>query len=94
MIHFNKALQENEAKQTRARKRAEDENIAIRQRQSTKEKLERDLVELQDKSEKIDKQLKEQKKYEEYLEMVKDNNEEFGEINEIVELHKKLDTAN
>lgn len=60
LIHFNKALQENEAKQTRARKRAEDERNAINQKQSNKVKLEGNLTEIQEESKKIERDLTDQ----------------------------------
>lgn len=94
LIRFNKFLQENESKRTRAEKRANDER-KFREDKEVKvqqllRKLEKDKAETKKKKEELAKN----KKYQEYLEMVQDkHSDDYPEISNILDRFKTLKDA-
>ena len=94
-VEFSKVINENEAKLQRARNRIEEERKAIDAKEKKKKELKDKVNELKKRANELEKEVLEKKTYEEFLENVRAKNpEEFTDINDILQLHNKLSTAN
>lgn len=95
LIKFNKILQENESKRQRVIAKGEEERKAVKEKKRQKELLDQELRQQDARASRLEKQMNAMKIYEEFLEQVKERNpEEFTDINDILNLHTKLTTAN
>ena len=95
IVEFSKVINENDAKLQRANNRIEEENKAIESKKKRKKELEDKVAELKVNASSKEERVKSMKIYEEFLENVRAKNpEEFTDINDIVQLHTKLSTAN
>lgn len=95
LIKFNKILQENESKRQRVLAKAEEERKAVKEKKRQKELLDQELRQQENRAARLERQMNAMKIYEEFLEQVKERNpEEFTDINDILNLHTKLTTAN
>lgn len=94
-VEFSKVINENEAKLQRAKNRIEEEKKAIESREKRKKDLEDEVSKLNAKANELKSSVQAMKTYEEFLENVRAKNpEEFTDINDILQLHLKLSTAN
>jgi DNA repair exonuclease SbcCD ATPase subunit len=94
LIKFNKFLQDNEAKRRRAEQRAIDEVRAIQEREEEIKKLEKDLAEAKQTCQDLDEEVAKNRKYEEFLESVKETDDNYSEIQDLVTRFETLQSAN
>jgi len=94
LCKFNKFLQDNEAKRRRADTRAAEEAAQIRQKDDEIQDLERQLGDSNTYCAKLVEERERNEKYEAFLEHVKDTCDDYQEIQEIVERHNTLESAN
>lgn len=93
-MKFEKFLKDNDAKRSRANKKAQDE---VRQREGKEAEisgLEGDLERLTAAKEKIKSALERSGRYDKYLEMVAESSDEFPEVNDLLMRHETLTAAN
>jgi len=93
LFRFNKFLQDNEAKRRRAESRAADEAAQIKQREEEIRDLEKQLEESKQQCEELEDEVTKNMKYEEFLERVKDNVQEYSEIQDLVTRFETLESA-
>jgi len=95
LIKFNKFLQENESKRTRAVKRATDEKKQRIQKDQDLQDLEKALKEKHHEEEGLKAELARHKKYADFLgEVVEALSEEYPEIGDLLNRHNTLRNAN
>jgi hypothetical protein len=94
LIKFNKFLQDNEAKRRRAEQRAIDEVRAIQEREEEIKKLEKDLAEAKQTCQDLEEEVAKNMKYEEFLESVKETDDNYSEIQDLVTRFETLESAN
>lgn len=94
LVKFNKFLQDNEAKRRRSETRAHEEAAQIKQKDEEIQDLEKQLQDSKATCTKLEEEKDRNMKYEEFLELVKETCDDYAEINEIVERHSTLETAN
>mmetsp|Transcript_118169 Transcript_118169/g.335190 ORF Transcript_118169/g.335190 Transcript_118169/m.335190 type:complete len:383 (-) Transcript_118169:164-1312(-) len=94
LFRFNKFLQDNEAKRRRAETRAAEEAAQIRQKEEDIRDLEHHLDESKQLSKELEEEVARNMKYEEFLESVKDTDENFQEIQDLVTRYDTLESAN
>eukprot|EP00744_Colponema_vietnamica_P002739 GILI01004263.1.p1 GENE.GILI01004263.1~~GILI01004263.1.p1 ORF type:complete len:390 (-),score=71.17 GILI01004263.1:849-2018(-) len=94
LIKFNKFLQDNESKRSRAEKRFAEEYRQKKQKEQEIIDLEKRLEELRTQNFDLQKEVQKNSKYEEILESVKDANEDYSEIPELVNRFSTLEAAN
>lgn len=93
LFRFNKFLQDNEAKRRRAESRAADEAAQIKQREEEIRDLEKQLEESKQQCAELEDEVTKNMKYEEFLERVKDNVQEYSEIQDLVTRFETLESA-
>jgi chromosome segregation ATPase len=95
LIKFNKFLQENEAKRTRANKRAAEERTQREAKGGEITKLQAALQERIEEEKSMRAQLQTNEKYRRYLQsVVEQGDNEFHEISDLLSRYKTLKTAN
>ena len=95
LIKFNKFLQENESKRTRAEKRASEEAKQREAKEKDIKRLRGDLREMNEQSEKLKKTVNANKKYQDYLDKVQlKESEDYPEISDLLNRYKTLQDAN
>eukprot|EP00931_Biecheleriopsis_adriatica_P011467 TRINITY_DN112552_c0_g1_i1.p1 TRINITY_DN112552_c0_g1~~TRINITY_DN112552_c0_g1_i1.p1 ORF type:complete len:420 (-),score=130.15 TRINITY_DN112552_c0_g1_i1:92-1234(-) len=94
LCKFNKFLQDNEAKRRRAETRAAEESAQIDAKNEEIAELEKQLEDSKALCAKLEEEKDRNMKYEEFLDLVKDTCDDYNEIQEIVERHNTLDSAN
>lgn len=94
LCKFNKFLQDNEAKRRRAETRAAEEAAQIRQKDEEIQDLEKQLEDSKNLCSKLEEEKDRNMKYEEFLDLVKETCDDYNEIQEIVERHNTLESAN
>lgn len=94
LIRFNKFLQDNEAKRRRAEQRAIDEVRAIQEREEEIKKLEKDLAEAKQMCQDLEEEVAKNMKYEEFLDSVKETDDNYSEILDLVTRFETLESAN
>merc|ERR1719159_2137593 len=93
LFRFNKFLQDNEAKRRRAESRAADEAAQIKAREEEIRDLEKQLEESKQLCAELDEEVTRNMKYEEFLDLVKDNCQEYSEIQDLVTRYETLESA-
>jgi len=93
LFRFNKFLQDNEAKRRRAESRAADEAAQIKQREEEIRELEKSLEQSKQDCFALEDEVTKNMKYEEFLERVKDNVQEYSEIQDLVTRFETLESA-
>jgi len=93
LFRFNKFLQDNEAKRRRAESRAADEAAQIKAREEEIHDLEKQLEENKQQCSELDEELSRNMKYEAFLDLVKDNCQEYSEIQDLVTRYETLELA-
>ena len=95
LIKFNKCLQENESKRSRAVKRAADEQRQRLQKEGEIEKLKAQEAEKREEEKLMRKQLELNEKYQRYLQEVVDKgSDDYHEIQDLLNRYNTLKTAN
>ena len=95
LITFNKFLQDNEIKKSRANKRYEDENKGKKQKEEKYEKLRKEIKKNKKENHRLERHVQNIRKYEDYLELVRDKNpDDFQDISEILNRYNTLKDAN
>jgi len=95
LIKFNKFLQENESKRTRAEKRASEEAKQGKQKEEEIFRLKGMLQEMNDQSRKLQTTVEKNMKYQKYLEVVQEAvPEDYPEISDLLNRYKTLQDAN
>lgn len=94
LIKFNKFLQENESKRTRALKRIEEEKKAIAIRENEIREKTQELEANREILNQMNNELKRKKKYQLYLEQVQRCTDEFPDIVDILNRYKTLKSTN
>lgn len=95
MIRFCRFLQENEAKKTRADRRAQEEERQRDVKQKEIDALRISCTELQRQQAKLDRKVEALKKYESYLEsVIKTHQDQYGNAGEIITRYKTLIKSN
>eukprot|EP00296_Roombia_truncata_P000143 JP435805.1.p1 GENE.JP435805.1~~JP435805.1.p1 ORF type:complete len:299 (+),score=43.75 JP435805.1:1-897(+) len=90
LIRFNKFLQENDSKRTRAEKKAAEEVKQRIQKESEIEELKEQLESLIQQRETTKTILDKNTFFQQYLEIVIDNTEDHSEINDLLQRHLTL----
>merc|ERR1719159_1467688 len=93
LFRFNKFLQDNEAKRRRAESRAADEAAQIKAREEEIRDLEKQLEDSKSQCAELDEEVTRNMKYEEFLDLVKDNCQEYSEIQDLVTRYETLESA-
>ncbi|CAD7962503.1 unnamed protein product [Amoebophrya sp. A25] len=93
LIKFNKFLQDNEAKRRRAETRAQEEQSQIQQKEEEISQLQKRLDESQNLCLELEEDVLKNLKYEEFLELVKENSDDYSEIQDLVTRHETLEAA-
>ncbi|CAD7958644.1 unnamed protein product [Amoebophrya sp. A120] len=93
LIKFNKFLQDNEAKRRRAETRASEEQAQILQKEEEIGQLQKRLDESQSLCLELEEDVLKNLKYEEFLELVKENSDDYSEIQDLVTRHETLEAA-
>jgi len=95
LIRFCRFLQENEAKKTRADRRAQEEERQRDVKQKEIDALRISCTELQRQQAKLDRKVEALKKYESYLEsVIKTHQDQYGNAGEIITRYKTLIKSN
>lgn len=95
LIKFNKFLQENESKRTRAEKRAAEEAKQGKQKEEEIFRLKGMLQEMNEQSRKLQTTVEKNMKYQKYLEVVQEAvPEDYPEISDLLNRYKTLQDAN
>mmetsp|Transcript_12310 Transcript_12310/g.29883 ORF Transcript_12310/g.29883 Transcript_12310/m.29883 type:complete len:336 (-) Transcript_12310:551-1558(-) len=93
LIKFNKFLQDNEAKRRRAETRASEEQAQILQKDEEITSLQKRLDESQNLCLELEEDVLKNLKYEEFLELVKENSDDYSEIQDLVTRYETLEAA-
>ena len=94
LIRFNKFLQENESKHSRAVKRAAEEARQRKIKEAEILDLQQQLVEAQEEQRRLQLKVQRNQKYERYLVDVQERNtDEFGEVSELKNRYTTLKSA-
>ena len=94
LIRFNKFLQENESKHSRAVKRAAEEARQRKIKEAEILDLKQQLIEAQQEQQRLQLKVQRNQKYERYLVDVQERNtDEFGEVSELKNRYTTLKSA-
>ena len=93
LIKFNKFLQENDSKRSRAEKKEREEIKQRTVKESEIVKLNEALADQKSKRDAMKRDLEKMNKYQKFLESVLDAEEEFQEIHDLLSRYETLDAA-
>lgn len=94
LIKYNKTLQENEAKRSKAEKKFEEENKLKKAKDDRILELNHEIQVLNERANKLERDVNKMKKYEEFLERVRERNQdEFQDISDILSRYNTLRTS-
>jgi len=94
LFRFNRFLQDNEAKRRRAETRADEELAQIKQKDEEILDLERQLAASRRQCQELADEVERNMKYEAFLEKVRDQCQEYPEIQDLLTRYETLESAN